>query len=323
MLIDDVYRLQTRESAEWRANIGPGAGASPPTTPALPATARPPSRRPSARRSRGSPITQGVTRTARRFDPYFGADQPKADTGAIPVWIRDEWAVSERTAREDAQEAGPESPIVFVFLPRRDAESLKDALAAAAAATETVQTRARPATPEGENARAAMESRARTEAERVKSLVAGIVSQARVFQGGGNEVLEFPFAAAVRTAVEAALRASSRTSGSPTCPAGRRWRAGRRRGDDALTAVGYQGDVEKYPPAIRVRDFVGGGGKRGLEVRKQFTGAPFGWPQDAVDGLLLALLAGGFVRASRNGQPVPVKGLAQGQIGVPTSSARA
>ena len=43
---------------------------------------------------------------------------------------------------------------------------------------------------------------------------------------------------------------------------------------------------------------------------------PYGWPQDAVDGILLALMAGGFVRASRRAQPVPVKGIIQTQIGV-------
>src|SRR5207302_1901962 len=35
----------------------------------------------------------------------------------------------------------------------------------------------------------------------------------------------------------------------------------------------------------------------------------------AVDGSLLALLAGGFLRASRNSQPVQVRGVIQSQIG--------
>ncbi len=230
MLIDDVYRLQTRESAEWESEYRTRRGRIAADDARI-AGDRATAIQAAVREAlKGMTITQGVTRTARRFDLYFGADQPKADTGAIPVWIRDEWAVSERTAREDAQEAGPESPIVFVFLPRRDAEPLKDALAAAAAATETVQTRARPATPEGENARAAMESRARTEAERVKSLVGTIVAQARVFQGGGNEVQSSPSRPRCGRRSRPRSRASSRTSGSPTWPAGRRWRAGPAKG---------------------------------------------------------------------------------------------
>jgi hypothetical protein len=60
-----------------------------------------------------------------------------------------------------------------------------------------------------------------------------------------------------------------------------------------------------------VRDFIDGSGKRGLEVRKKFQAPPYGWPQDAIDGAILALMAGGFVRATRSGQPVGVKEISQ------------
>ena len=56
--------------------------------------------------------------------------------------------------------------------------------------------------------------------------------------------------------------------------------------------------------------------KKGSEIRKYFMGESYGWPQDAVDGSLLALVAAGLVRASKNGQPVPLKQITQGQIGV-------
>jgi len=85
---------------------------------------------------------------------------------------------------------------------------------------------------------------------------------------------------------------------------------------DALTAVGYTGDVDKHPACQEIRTFISGAGKKGIEVRKQFTGAGYGWPQDAVDGALLVLVASGFVRAARNDQSLTAKEISQSQIGV-------
>src|SRR5260370_18379179 len=85
---------------------------------------------------------------------------------------------------------------------------------------------------------------------------------------------------------------------------------------DALSVVGYNGDVDKYPACQEERTLIGGSGKKGSEVRKHFMGAGYGWPQEAVDGVLLCLVASGFVRATRNSQPVNVKQITVQQIGV-------
>jgi hypothetical protein len=58
---------------------------------------------------------------------------------------------------------------------------------------------------------------------------------------------------------------------------------------DALSVVGYNGDVDKYPACQEVRTFIGSSGKKGSEVRKHFMGAGYGWPQEAVDGVLLCV----------------------------------
>src|SRR2546423_13880152 len=45
-------------------------------------------------------------------------------------------------------------------------------------------------------------------------------------------------------------------------------------------------------------------------------GSGYGWPQDAVDGALLCLVAGGFVRATKNNQAISVKQITVPQIGM-------
>ena len=315
--VDDEYRLQTRESAEWEADfksryahiIGDDSRIASDRATEL--------RKAIHEALRGLTFTQGVTKTPRKFVLHLGPDMPSTETGAVPIWIRDEWSVPERTVREDAQLAGIESPVVFVFIPRQSSDALKGALAGRAAAKESLEARPLPSTPEGLEARGAMQTRLQTEQGKVKTKMSMLVGGARVFQGGGVEVTESDFHDAIRSAVEAGLvRLFPEFSTVDVLG----WETVRKRaGDgatDALAAVGYKGDVDKHPACRKIREFIGGAGKRGGDIRKQFMGAQYGWPQDAVDGCLLALMAAGLVRASKNGQALSVKGISQSQIGV-------
>jgi len=161
-----------------------------------------------------------------------------------------------------------------------------------------------------------MKTRLQVERGKLDTLVANVLNSASVFQGGGNEIAEGALASSVRSAAEAALVRHFPNFSTVDHPS---WgkvveRAGQGSGD-ALAALGYSGNVEGHPACKAVLEFVGAG-KKGSEVRKAFTGAGYGWPQDAVDGALLVLLAGGILRASRNGQALTAKQIPQSQIGV-------
>jgi hypothetical protein len=166
-------------------------------------------------------------------------------------------------------------------------------------------------------AKNAMQSRVDYERSQLNNLVAHSISAARVYMGGGTPVEEGSLAASVRRAVEDALTRLfpefklADHSGWNTVATRARQGA-----TDALSAVGWTQDADKHPVCQKIRLFIGTGGKKGSEIRKQFTGVRYGWPQDAVDGALFALLAGSYIRASKNGQPVTVKQLDQGQAGV-------
>src|SRR5258708_18148072 len=58
-----------------------------------------------------------------------------------------------------------------------------------------------------------------------------------------------------------------------------------------------------------------GAGRKGREAREHVRGAPFGWPQDAIDGALYILTAAGNVRATVHGNPTAVAALPQNQLG--------
>lgn len=317
MLVGDEYRLQTRESAEWEADFRKRFQRIQADDTRLSSDRATELRLVVAETLKGLTFIQGANKTPRKFEPHYGDTTPSLTTGAVPVWIRDEWSASEKGVREEAQREGLESPIVFVFIPRQSADAYKSALASLAAAQETLDSRPRGSTAESVEARSAMEARHRLQQNHVRNLTHTMINGARVFQGGGIEVVEGTLPQSLRAAIEAALVRLYPDFHITDQPG---WgTAVKRAGDgatDALTAVGFQGDVDKHPACKLVRDFVGGAGKKGADIRRHFMRPPFGWPQDAVDGSLLALMSGGFVNARLNGQPIGVKNIVQSQIGV-------
>lgn len=317
LVVDDDYRLQTAEDAEWDQDFRNRY-----------AKIRDDDVRIASDRSavirtavnaalKGMSLTQGKTKTVRKYDLYFSADSPPKDASNVPIWIRDEWTATHSTVRDEAQAAGPDSPIVFVSLPRLQAEELRQALARSGAAEDVCKTHTVKQTPAGLAAQAGMQARAKVAALEVEALVAEILKNGRVYQGGGNEVAEATFAESVRQAAQAGVERLFDRFRAADEPGWDKVVTRAIQGSpDPLTALGYTSEIEKHPVCQEIRSFVGGAGKRGSDVRKQFTSPRFGWSQDAVDGALLALLAAGLVRATRNGAKTEAKGLTQQQIGV-------
>ena len=315
MFVDGEYRLQTREGAEWtaayqsaRARIfGDDARIGGDRSREL--------RDAVGRSLKGLSFTHGESKTPRKIELHFGSDIPPSGSGAVPVWVRDEWSVSEREARAEAQAAGRESAVVHVFLPRRDAEVLKSALAGYEAASEVISGRTTPTTQEGREARAAMLGRQQGERERLDATLDAVLRSASVFLGGGSEVSGGSLRATVEEAGRAALeRLYPRFSDADHA----RWhlvlkRAREGNADDALTAVDYDGDTEKHPVLRELLTFVGPG-KKGRDVRSRFEAPPYGWPRDAVDSAIFVLLATDHMRAAVNGVPTPARSLDQGKI---------
>ena len=317
MQVGEEYRLQTRESAEWETDFQRRRARIRADDSRIASDRANEFRSTITAALKGITLTQGSSKTPRKYDTHFGPDAPFMNTGNVPVWIRDEWAVSEKTVREDAQVAGVDSPIVFVFLPQQDSDALKDALAGYAAANETLSSRPSPTAAEGLEAKGAMELKRQIEESKRNMLIATIVNNARVYQGGGNETAQGSLQGSVKTAIEAALERLFPKFKDVDDPS---WNTVINRAiqgaTDALSAVAYNGDVNKYPACQEVRTFIGGSGKKGNEIRKHFTGAGYGWPQEAVDGVVLCLVAGSFVRVARNSQPINVKQITVQQIGL-------
>ena len=237
-----------------------------------------------------SKVTRDVSAT---FDPALPPDASKR----IYIWIRDGWATDDNSVLADARQAGDQSPTVYVFIPRRSADDLRNNILEFKAANATLDKRGAPDTPEGKEARGAMETIRRAAEAKVNELILEAMSGARVFQGGGNELSGNGLQATVTDGAENSL---TRLYPQFAIADNTRWSKvydkAYKGAPDALKAVGHDGEPEKNAVCKAILSYIAGG-KKGTDIRDHFEGPPYGWSRDATDGALLTLLVSGLIRA--------------------------
>jgi len=307
--IDDEYSLQTRESAEWDREFRSRLTRLNNDATAV-AAKRGSLIQAAIQETLGSlQLTHGKCKEPRKLLIHFGSEPPPSGGTSIPIWVRDGWGERESAVVSDARAAGTQSPVVFVYIPKANADDLQRAIVEYEAAKATVDFKGTPTTAEGEEARNAMLTRM-TMAETTRNqIIDEVIDAAKVFQGGGNERHELGLAAKVQAAAEASLDRLFPNFGEAD---DNRWRSVINRaknGDEAaLSALDWSDKPEKYPVCAAVLSEVGSG-KRGKQVRDTFAACPYGWPRDAVDAALILLHTTGHLQAMYKGQP-----LAQGQL---------
>jgi len=314
--IDDEYSLQTRESAEWdrefrnrQTKLNADLTAQ--------GTKRAELLKAACQGAVGKlGLTHGKSKEPRAFVLHFGSTAPTPDGTKIAIWIRDGWGESDSAVVADARAAGADSPTIFVWLPKANADDLAKAIVDCEAARGTLDFKGVPNTPEAREAGDAMAGRLRDSERRRNEIVQAVVGAGKAFQGGGSERFDLTFADKIKAAAEASL---DRMFPNFRDADHDRWdgvitRA--KNGDEAaLEAVGHKDKPERHPVCAAILAKVGGG-MRGRELRLAFEESPFGWPRDAVDGALLTLHTTGHLRATHNGATLSPKQLDQAKIPV-------
>jgi hypothetical protein len=242
-------------------------------------------------------LTQGTSMEARDIYPVFEAQLPTDHDKKICVWVRDGWSIDEDSVRVDALQAGNQSPTIFVFIPKRSADDLRHYLIDCKAAKATLEMRGVPNTPEGIEARAAIETIRQSAKGKIKVLLDEAFSGAHLFQSGGNEIHGNDLQDMV---LEAAGNALQRLYPQFYMADHAGWEKvysrAKQGGPDALKAVGDGGEPGNNPVCKAILGFIAGG-KNGTDIRNRFEASPYGWPRDAIEGGLQVLLVAGLVRA--------------------------
>lgn len=316
MMVGDEYRIQTEESTAWNDEFASQKAALSNEAHRIEAERDDRIRKRFGEMVRKLSLIQGDSKVSRDISLVFDAQLPSDAERRICVWVRDGWSVDENSVRADARQAGNQSPTVFVFIPRRSADDLRHYLIEYKAASATLDKRGVPNTPEGSEARAAMETTKQNAEGKIRDLLGDAFSGARVFQGGGNEIPGNDLQDMVLDAANNALqRLYPQFRMADHAGWSKVYEKSQKGAPDALKAVGDDGEAAKNPVCKAILGSIAGG-KKGGDIRAQFESAPYGWSRDAVDGGLQVLLVAGLLRAhDERGQAVIPRELERKAIG--------
>jgi len=297
MRVGDEYRIQTEESTAWndeflsqRSNLANEAHR-------IEAERDDRIRKKFAKLVGKLSLLQGQSKVSRSISPLFDSQLPNDAQQKIYLWVRDGWGQDENSVRVDARQAGNQSPTLFVYIPKRSADDLRHHLIEYKAATSTLEKRGVPTTAEGTEARAAMETTKQTAEAKINELLDDAFSGARVFQGGGNEILGNNLQDMVLEAANNALQrlypqfGTGDHSGWPKV-----YEKAQKGAPDALKAIGFEDEPVKNGVCKALLAFIAGG-KSGADLRTEFEASTYGWSRDTVDGGLQVLVVAGLVRA--------------------------
>ncbi len=244
-------------------------------------------------------VVQGKDNVERRLAPTYDESLPKDHDKNLYLWIQDGWQTEEKSVIAEAKGKSAENPTLFAFLPAQHKTELTNAIIALEAARTTLQKKGSPSTEEGRDAQRSMESRQRTAEKELAELVEQLLAGVRVFQAGGQEAAEGNDLSdrINRAAKHMAVRLYSQFDAADHDQWSKVLDEARKGNLEALKAVGHTQEADKHAVCQKLLAFIGPG-KKGAEIRDNFEAPPFGWPRDAIDGALYALLAAGHIKAS-------------------------
>jgi hypothetical protein len=298
MPVEDEFRMQTREGAQWNQSYLEAKNRLINDAGKLASERSQLLRTQCGEVLKKFKLPHGASKEYRKIDLHFGDVAPQIDGSAIPVWVRDGWEVEEKAVLNDARAAGDKA-IVYGYIPRKMAEELKQAIAGYYAATTTLQAKGSPSGDEGIQARKAMETR-QEQSEKVRNgLIADILNETQVYLAGGDPVGGTLLNQKIQDAATLCLDRLYPLFHLADHPASDWEKVYKRAKDgaaDALTAVGHKEDADKHPVCKAVSEFVGSG-KKGADVQKHFESPKYGWPRDAINAALVVLVQAGTLRA--------------------------
>jgi len=293
------YRLQTRESSAWYDEFR----AQEAELKAAPQRVE--QKRADLLKSRFGEVlkkvrvVQGKDNVERRLTPTYDDSLPKDNDKNLYLWIQDGWQTEEKSVIAEAKAKSSDNPTLFVFLPAQHKTELTNAIVALEAARTTLQKKGSPSTEEGRDAQRSMESRQRTAEKELAELLDQLFASVRVFQAGGQEAVDGNDLAdrINRASKSSAIRLYSQFDAADHDHWSKVLDEARKGNLEAMKAVGHTQEADKHPVCQKLLGFIGPG-KKGSEIRDNFEAPPYGWPRDAIDGTLYAMLAAGHIKAT-------------------------
>jgi hypothetical protein len=316
MQLDGAWRLQTKEAAEWDA--------------AYRAELRSVRNNPSelANRRRAAvdaalseslkglaAVAQGRSAVSRRLVRLRPDEKAPAD--GLVVRVHNGWDETLNSVSADIAAQPDTESAVHLLIERQAVDRLEEALRQRVAAQTVLDQRGAPSTAEGDQAQKAMSARLSAADRTIKEIVEAAVRDAKVILAGGSEQSGTYLKDRLHAGAQAALVRLYPQFDTADDPGWERVVKNAQGGQaDALKAVGHNGSPETNPVCQMIRAKLGAG-RKGKELRDEFEGPTYGWPQDAVDGALLVLAHAGLIRTlGEDGKEAVLRSLPRQKIGV-------
>lgn len=317
MKVDSEYRLQTTEGAAWEAEFRKRRAAVLHDQPLI-ASRLTQFIDKSLSNSLGNPsVLHGDAKERRKVVIHHGESKPGA-TENITLWVRDGFSAPESSVMADIRKLSTDDPTLHLFLPKAHADELKNAIASAQAAEETIHFKGNPTSREGKECRQSMVTKQNAEDLRIEDLIGQILGGARLFLSGGHEQSVMGLKDGVENAAKQVLnRLYPKFNDGDSAKWPQVLKKAKEGSANALSQVGFTDEPQKHPVAKAIIPFIGSS-KKGLEIRKKFNAAPYGWPQDAIDAVLTTLLASNHLSAKINTNPLSLAEVNQKKIGQAT-----
>ena len=241
-------------------------------------------------------LIQGNSNVGRSILVCFDAELPQDSDKKLYAWVHNS---DEKTFISHARGARPEQATIFIYVPNSHQSELADAIIEEQAAQMTLEIRGNANTEAGRDARAAMENSNNVAQRKRKSLLKEIFANIQVKLAGGADAQGDTLSEQIQNAGKVAVE---RLYKDFAIADDANWakvytKASREGGENALEALGFNDEAAKHPVCQALTRYIGVG-KTGSELRKYFTDAPYGWPQDTIDGALYAMLATGALTGS-------------------------
>ncbi len=303
MKVDNEYRLQTTEGAAWESEFRKRRATVLNDQPLIAARLKQCLEKALTGTIGNPSVLHGDSKERRKVVVHHGESKPAPGDG-ITLWVRDGFSAPEASVMADIRKLSTDDPTLHLFIPKSHADELNNAIASAKAAEETLNYKGSSTQKEGQECRNSMSTKQHAESQRIDDLIRQIIDGSRLFLSGGQENSFIALKEGVEDAAKQVLnRLYPRFNDGDSAKWPQVLKKAKEGSANALTQVGFTGDPQTHPVAAAITSFIGSGAT-GLEIRKKFTGAGYGWPQDAIDAVLTTLLASNHLSARINTNPL-------------------
>ena len=304
MKINDTYRLQTEESSAWNDDFQNQLLLLANETTHEEARRNKMIKEAVNRSVEKVALFHGKNKVTRDLLLYYGIKESENLHNRLNVWVRDGWRIDEGSVRADAREAGIESPAIFVYIPNVSQTTFTKHLRDFIASGNVLNTRGMPSSNDAVEARSAMDTVNKQAKIELEVLLQQMISQSKVYSGGGTEVVGDNFIMSLKEAGEASLdRLYSKFSIGDDLGWDKVYNQAHKGAPDALKNIGYDGEDEKHPVCKLLLSRISND-TSGFEIRKYFEDSAYGWPRDTIDGAMQVLLVSGKITAKIGKDPV-------------------